>query len=504
MATTKTDYDLRVISPDLFLSEEQRPNIHVIGSSRQGKSYFIEWLMREDINRGLGCCLLDPSAGGSTAYRLLAYCAEQHKQNVLFIEPADTYAPFKKVVGLNPFRYDKDGQNWPKLRQISVDTLMRAVRDLYSVRDPSEQSRIERYLPLVFAALYDAQCPLADAQVFTNRLYQAKRDEILGMTDPATRTDIREAYTSTLLYNNFQSTINRLLRFTRGPVGKMFSVSKGVNWMKVVRDHWAVIVRLDNLDTFDARLLGTYIIAELETAKARLNEAMDRNRDFKDRGAYPPFYLYADEAYLFASQSLKTILDVRQKMNFKVTLAHHYARQFDLDMYEAIKVNCDMTVQFYVRGRETRDDISSELYGGDIDPVDASYANSNLSKQHAVIKIGKDAPVRTRLPDVANPDVSKQELTDYIVALYHRGSEMHWYYDSDTITQAPDEPVHEPRGEEEPHQRTARTRTKATGKTSSTRRVPNAEDYTRKFKTAPGNVPGREQHAAENGSTERD
>src|ERR1041384_2613811 len=82
-----TNYELRVISPDLFFSEEQRPNIHVIGSSRQGKSYFIEWLMREDIDRGLGCCLLDPSAGGSTAYRLLAYCAERGKQNVLFIEP---------------------------------------------------------------------------------------------------------------------------------------------------------------------------------------------------------------------------------------------------------------------------------------------------------------------------------------------------------------------------------------------------------------------------------
>src|ERR671927_397010 len=91
LAQTQTGYELRRISPDVFFSEEQRPNIHVIGSSRQGKSYFIEWLMREDIDRSLGCCLLDPSAGGSTAYRLLAYCAEKQKQNVLFIDPAHAY-----------------------------------------------------------------------------------------------------------------------------------------------------------------------------------------------------------------------------------------------------------------------------------------------------------------------------------------------------------------------------------------------------------------------------
>lgn len=182
-----TDYELRVIAPDLFFSEEQRPNIHVIGSSRQGKSYFIEWLMREDIARGLGCCLLDPSAGGSTAYRLLAYCAEQGKRNVLFIEPSHTFAPFKKVAGLNPFRYDRDGQRRPKLKQLSVDTLMKAVRDLYGVKDPSEQSRIERYLPPIFAALYDAQQPLVDARYFTNRLYRDQQSEIFYMPTQSRR-----------------------------------------------------------------------------------------------------------------------------------------------------------------------------------------------------------------------------------------------------------------------------------------------------------------------------
>lgn len=498
---TQTEYDLRLISPDIFFSEEQRPNIHVIGSSRQGKSYFIEWLMREDINRGLGCCLLDPSAGGSTAYRLLAYCAEQEKQNVLFIDPAHAYSPHKKVPSLRPFQYDRDGTARPQLRQLSVDTLMRAIRDLYGVKDPAEQSRIERYLPLVFSALYDAEAPLIDARYFTSRQYKEAQEEILLHTTQDIRTELKEAL-SFYAYNvNFQSTVSRLLRFVRGQIRPMFAATAGIDWMKVVREHWAVIVRLDNLDTFDARLLGTYLICQLEAAKERLGELMDQGRDFAERGTYPPFYLYADEAYLFASRSLKNILDVKQKLNFKVTLAHHAAKQFDDPaVYASIKTNSDMTVLFYVRGRDDRDDIAAEMYGGDINPKDASYANANLPKQHAVIRLGKDAPKRVRLPDVPTPDISKETLTNYTVDLYHHLTDLGWYRDSDREP----ETTYEPRRAKAPHQRTAPPGAPASGKANRTGRVPDGAAYTRKFQTLSGNLPGSQQHAAADGKPQRD
>ena len=54
----------------------------------------------------------------------------------------------------------------------------------------------------------------------------------------------------------FSADGNRLGVFIRGPLGKMFSVSKDVNWMKVVRENWVVIVNLDSLDFFDAPFWG--------------------------------------------------------------------------------------------------------------------------------------------------------------------------------------------------------------------------------------------------------
>jgi hypothetical protein len=430
---TTTKYPLRVVSPDVFFTEEQRGNTHIIGSSRQGKSRFLEWLMREDIDRGIGCCLLDPTAGGETAYRMLSYCTEKGRQNVLFIDPSHADPPYKKVIGLQPFKYTPDGQTSTKLRRISITTLMNAVRSLYSVKDPAKQSYIERYLPAVFTALYDAQSPLTDAKYFSNRLFKEQRDEILLMTDEITKTDIQEAYLSSS-FNNFQTTVNRLMRFMRGTVGLMFSAPKGVNWMKLIRDHWVVIVNLAELDEFDARLLGTYIIAELETAKQRLNHIFDEHRDVDKRGAYPPYYLYADEAFMFASQSLKNMLDLKQKMNFKLTLAHHYAKQFDdPSVYDSILQNCDITAMFYARSHEDRKIIATQFYGGQIDFEDAAQATKNLQKQNAVIKIGKDAPAFTKIPNVPTPKISKEALTNYILELYRN----EWYYDSDKL-----EPTH--------------------------------------------------------------
>jgi hypothetical protein len=354
---------------------------------------------------------------------------------------------------------------------------------------------------LVFAALYDAEAPLLDARYFTSRQYKEAQEEILSYSSEDVRTELKEALSSYAYNVNFQSTVSRLLRFVRGQIGPMVASGRGIDWVKVVREHWAVIVRLDNLDTFDARLLGTYLICQIESAKERLGELMDRGRDFAERGTYPPFYLYADEAYLFASRSLKNILDLKQKLNFKVTLAHHAARQFDDPaVYASIKTNCDMTVLFYVRGRDDRDDIASEMYGGDINPRDASYANSSLPKQHAVIRLGKDGPKRVRLPDVPTPDISKEVLTGYTVDLYHRLTDLGWYRDSD----AEAETAYEPRRAKAPHQRTAQARTPAPGKTNRPRSVPDGAAYTRKFQTLSCNLPGSQQHAAEDGGPEGD
>jgi hypothetical protein len=53
-------------------------------------------------------------------------------------------------------------------------------------------------------------------------------------------------------------------------------------------------------------------------------------------------------------------------------------------------------------------------YGGDIPPLMAAYANSDLPKQYAIIKSAKQKPVRVRIPDVPDAKISSPEEKDFI------------------------------------------------------------------------------------------
>src|SRR5690242_18450654 len=71
----------------MFLTEEAREShLHILGAPGQGKSKFLELLIRQDIDRGYGCCLLDPNRG-DTVYSVLRYCAKIGHDKVLLIDP---------------------------------------------------------------------------------------------------------------------------------------------------------------------------------------------------------------------------------------------------------------------------------------------------------------------------------------------------------------------------------------------------------------------------------
>src|SRR5690606_8055416 len=81
----------------VLLSEEDRDtHMHLLGATRQGKSKLMELLIRGDIERGFGCCLIDPSENGATANAVLRHCAEQGFEKVVLVNPTDFY-PYGRV-----------------------------------------------------------------------------------------------------------------------------------------------------------------------------------------------------------------------------------------------------------------------------------------------------------------------------------------------------------------------------------------------------------------------
>lgn len=404
----------------LEITEESRPHIHIIGTTQEGKSKFIERLVRGDIKRGIGFCLLDPTTGGETVYSVLKYCCEKKIEKVCLIDPYHRFeAPYYTVPKLSPFLYTADGIKSDKLREVSISDTLDTVRILFNVKDPSEQPRIERYLPAVLNVLYDSQSSLRDARYFSNQDHIEARKERLIWGDPDSQADLKEAFSNHTAYFNFQSTINRMQRFFKGTMGMMFAPNRGINFMKLVSEGWIILVNLDTglgFDKLDSRLLGTFIINQIQTSIERLNRKIkEKNPDARPK----PYYLYIDEASRYANEKLADTLSLKQKTGLKVTLAHQYTDQFpDKTVLNSVLANCKVTVMFNVRMTKDRDLISEQFYGGDINPKDASFANADLPKQEAVIKAIKGSPIRVQIPTVRKPLVTHEQLRQYILDIY--------------------------------------------------------------------------------------
>jgi hypothetical protein len=490
-----TKYPLRLLglhdNGALRITEEQRPHIHIIGSTQEGKSKFIERLIRGDIKRGIGCCLIDPTTGGKTVYDVLKYCAYKNIKKVCLIDPYHRHE-YNTVAGLSPFLYTSEGIKSDYLKEMSVKDFQDTTHVLFNVKEEASQMRIERYLPSVLNVLYDNKRPLRDVEYFTSRIYKKQREMLLSGADNASRLDLEEAFNSFHAYTTFQSTVNRMMRFFKGTVGLMFAPEKTIDFMKLVSEDWIILVNLDSglgFDNLDSRLLGTFVINQIQTSIERLNK----------KGRYKPYYLYIDEAAQYANRKLASMLSLKQKTGLKVTLGHQYTEQFE-DKYvlNSVLANCKITAMFNVKMSKDRNLISEEFYGGEINPKDASYANSDLAVQHAVIKALKGSPKRVKIPNVEPAPVTKEQLNEYVKNLY---SSQDWYHNARELKEQIDNEAPRPTTT---NKNTARPRTAPDSKPNSETGVSDRGGNVDKWKTLSQDLPSGKQHAPKDGKKKGD
>lgn len=391
---------------ELLISEEERvSHTHIIGTTNEGKSKFLEYLIRHDIQTGNGVCLLDPTDNAETAYKVLRYCAKIGFNKVCLIDP-HTLASHNRITAIQPFIYKKSYKN------AVVANLMDTVRILFNTKDAAETPRIQRYLPAILYCLYNAEMTLHEAIYFSEYKHSVgRRNAILGASDPLDRhrLALEEAFAT---YHRFDtqisSTVRRLEPFFDSTLDLMFGADHGVNFLKMIVEGWVILVNLHDeggVETIHTRLLGTMVINELLFAMYRLRQ----------RGYSKPYYLYIDEAGQYINNKLIRLMEVKRHSGFRITIAHQGFFQFPKDKATAVKQLTKLKIMFNTPDYGDRLEMIKALgYGGDIPPLLASYANADLPKQYAVIKKGKESPVRVRIPDVPDIKLDKKVETDFI------------------------------------------------------------------------------------------
>jgi len=406
----KSHYPIRPLGlsqdGEVYITEEEREShLHILGTTGEGKSRFIEHLIRGDIAQGNGVCLLDPTDRADTAYNILRYCASIGFEKVCLIDP-HTLKTHGRITAIQPFHRE------PSYKTDSVSNLMDTVRILFQTKDAAETPRIQRYLPALLNVLWNARMTLHEAVYFSEfKLSRPRRQEILEHSHPLDRHKlaIEEVFETYPRFDNqFGSTVRRMEPFFDSTLDLMFGADTGVDFAKMISEGWVILVNLDaegGMDPLHTRLLGTAVINELLFAMYRL-----RSHGFKR-----PYYLYIDEAGQYVNDKLIRILEYKRKSGFRVTLAHQGFFQFPVEKAKAVKQLCKIKVMFHTPDHADRLEMVKALgYGGEIPHEMANYANKNIPKQYAVVALSKQDPVRIKIPDVSDVNLSKEAEQAFI------------------------------------------------------------------------------------------
>lgn len=383
-------------SPVYLTEEERKAHTHIIGTTQEGKSRFLEHLVRRDIKLGNGLVFIDPSHNGNTVNRILGYCEYIGFKKVLLIDPAHHHE-HNKIVPLNPFY---------KYRQPSTIHVQSIMEVLFDMQNMAHFAFIGEYLPALLGVLHDADMSLYESIYFSerdNRMYQNVRDEILDRAGEShDRIKIESAFITPTKFQQFGSTVRRFNILNQHETLKlMFGTKEHIDFPKLVRDGWVVLVNVSRgfeLTKMHSKLLATAVINELIFTITRLTK-----KGWKGR-----YYLYIDEAGEYANDQLADLLELKSQAGLAVVIAHQLLDQFkDARIRRAITGMTKIKVAFYQPDPDDRMRTVKTLYGGELEDRQVSYALKHLKKQQAVVMPNKQEPQIIWIPDVKEYKVSK-------------------------------------------------------------------------------------------------
>lgn len=391
----------------LITEGERESHFQILGSTREGKSKFLEYLVRHDIDRlregsGVGLCFIDPSTNGDSVNKILAYCAEIDFRKVFLVDPYRLRS-HGKIAPINPFNYNRS--------QIvdSVAYMQDALRVLFGIKDPSDQSNIERYGYHLLNVLHRVKLTLHDTLWWTSRndfKHYVKREYIYDLLRndkhaEESITQLNEAFSTETRFKDFQSTIGRISTIFANPaVDAIFGHRNGIDFIKLIEKGYVILVNVSDLDVLQSRLLATVVINQVLQALERLHR----------HGYGKPFYLYVDEAGEYATRKLARTLELKSKIGIRCILAHQHPGQLeDKRIRDAVETQCKVKAAFYTEAKHREEIVKLLGYGGDVKDRDVAYALSNQKKSHMVIRVGKDSPRVVKVPDTpdATGDVEK-------------------------------------------------------------------------------------------------
>ncbi len=319
--------------------DARKTHMHVLGVSGKGKTYFLEYLIRQDIRNGDGLCLIDPH--GTLYHSVVAWCAA-HPAVVSWdkLILLDASAP-GWAFGFNPLDFGGASLSF------AVDAMASAVAQVWGGEDMNRKPTLKRVLRNVFYALAEQGLTLLEAEYLVSDLAEHRpvREYLTGrVTDLVCRNQWASWNAAKPHDRNedFRSCANRLAVFVNSPLTRNIIGQQGsvVNFREVMERGGIVLVNLEErreLSDESARLLGTLLTHDL------FLQAQSRPEGSR------PFYFYIDECGRYLNESIQRILDESRKRSLHLILANQNLAQLQAageTVYKAVMGGAQTKVVF--------------------------------------------------------------------------------------------------------------------------------------------------------------
>lgn len=348
-------------------TDDRRRHMYFIGKTGMGKSTVLENMVIQDIQDGLGVCVVDPH--GDLVEKVLDFVPSHRVNDVIYFNPADLNYP----IAFNVLESVESEQ-----RHLVVSGLIGVFKKIWA---DSWGPRLEYVLHHAISALleYPGSTLLGIMKMLTDKTFRNKVVEKLS--DPVVKSFWLDEYSK--YPDRFQS---EAIAPIQNKVGRFLSSALIRNILGQVQSSFSMRDVMDNekilllnlskgrVGEDNSALLGAMMITKIQLAAMSRVDTPEKER--KD------FYLYVDEFQNFATESFSNILSEARKYRLNLIIAHQYIEQIEESGVEAAVFGNVGTIVVFRVGAADAEILEKEFF-----PTFTQEDLVNLSKFEIYLKL---------------------------------------------------------------------------------------------------------------------
>lgn len=323
-----------------MMAKDRTRHHYVIGKSGSGKSVFLSYMARQDMQRGDGVCVIDPH--GDLIEELVQFVPKERAKDVIIFNPSDNERP----MGLNILEA-KTPEQMDMASSQATEIFIKLFGD--EIFGPRIQHYFRNSCLTLMEDLEEGATLIDVPRIFVDDEFM--KYKVSKVKNPVVKSFWEHEYASTgererqemipYFSAKFGPFItNSIMRNCIGQTKSAFNFRECMDNRKIL----LINLSKGKIGDLNTQLLGLIVVARLQmAAMSRVDIPEDERKDF---------YMYVDEFQNFATDSFCSILSEARKYHLALIMANQYIKQLekknDTSIRDAVFGNVGTMMSFKV------------------------------------------------------------------------------------------------------------------------------------------------------------